>query len=567
MQRHLYALAALALVSTAPVLGQDTTGNPLNVFISLAGGAVTAVETAVATQATPSLSSTSPASAPASTMSAVTAATSTAAAAAATSSGLSHQTLLDIVIPVVVIGVLLLALLALCIYCCLRRRRRRSRTATPVPDDEVTTWRRPENPGRSYNPSTEASQIPMSQQPTVPLMAATTTTIPERPYTAEHPAFRNPNAANPFVPLPPSPRRTAPNARAGLTDGTVAGAPAFVEGSHTSRLRKSRSGLHDGYAAPYGNTTRVYADPSTDPDVGPVGAGAGLNDPYDRFGAPPQGNYYNRYGELVVPALEHGDHPTYAGPSQSQSQSQHQSQSRKPLLPGLDTTSGTSAAGGQEKRDRPPTPFGLSGLGGTSSPPLATNTSTSSSNQNQPQSPYARIGAPYTAQHVQQLQTDQPSLSLLHTNTNAPIPYPTPSQSRSIATRSRGPAPGTPPLVPSRSPNRRSAFRDSTYDSFGSERHAGSVESGSGGSGSGSAESWQTGRMERMDRPWEERERRYSAGSGAGARRASGSPGVGVGGKNGGGSPGVGGKRLRFSDVDAEEGQGRRWSQGVGEAL
>ncbi|MCJ1382650.1 hypothetical protein MMC17_005763 [Xylographa soralifera] len=526
----------MALASVTSVLGQDTTGNPLNVFISVAGGAVTAIETAVATQSTPAASSTSPASAPASTTSAAPAATSTtaaAAAAAASSGGLSHQTLLDIIIPVVVIGVILLALAALCIYCCLRRRRRSRRTATPVADEEVTTWRRPENPGRTYGP-VEAQQIPMSQQPTVPLMAATA----ERPYTADHPAFRNPNTENPFVPLPPEPRRTAPNSRVGLTDGMVAGAPAFVETPYagTSRLRKSRSmsrstsggGLHDiygGHNPNYGNTTNVYPNPY--PNAGPIGTG--LNDPYDKFDNPSQpGNYYNKYGELVVPALEHGNN-TYQPHDLSTT-------THKPLLPALNTAPTT-------ERDHPPTPFGLTGL--NNNPPTPSG----------PQSPYARIGSPYTDQHVHHLQTDRPSVDLLRTDHPypGPIPLPTPAQTRSA---SRRPGYNTPPLVPSRSPNRRSQFHDSTYDSFGSADKAASVESGSG-----SAESWQTSQMQPPPAaPWEDRERRYSAGSRE--RRYSGSPRT-----SGVGTP-TNGRRLRFSDVSMEEpGRNVRFSQGVGEAL
>ncbi|MCJ1286245.1 hypothetical protein MMC26_005590 [Xylographa opegraphella] len=499
MQRPLYTIAAMALASATSVLGQDTTGNPLNVFISLAGGAVTAVETAVATQSTPSASSTSPASAPASTTSAGPAATSTttAAAAAASPGGLSHQTLLDIVIPVAVIGAVLLALLALCIYCCLRRRRRSHRATTPVPDEEVTTWRRPSNPGRAYAPPS-THPIPMSQSPTVPLMAAG----PSRPYPSDHPAFRNhhnPNAANPFVPSPPSPRRTAPNARAGLTDGMVAGAPAFMEAAPGPRVRKSRSmsrstsgaGLYDSYGgphSPYGNTTTVSAAPHPTSS-----SGGGLTDPYDRFGGP-QAPYYDPYGELAVPALEHA-------------------------LPGTQA----------QKRDRPPTPFGFGG------PPAPAPPSPG------PHSPYARIGSPYTEQHVQQLQTDRPSIDLLRADPSTTMP----------------------PRLPSRSPNRRSAFHDSTYDSFGSgagERAPASVDSGSG-SGDTSVESWQTSRAHvAQPQPWEDRERRYSAGSGA-RRYSASSSRVSVG----------GGRRLRFSDVEGEGGEwgvgGRRVSQGVGEAL
>lgn len=46
---------------------------------------------------------------------------------------------------------------------------------------------------------------------------------------SEHPAFRNyDESENPFIPAPPPPRRTAPNSRVGLTDGTVPGEDPFL---------------------------------------------------------------------------------------------------------------------------------------------------------------------------------------------------------------------------------------------------------------------------------------------------------------------------------------------------
>ena len=53
------------------------------------------------------------------------------------------------------------------------------------------------------------------------------------PQMAEHPAYRN-SHENPFVPTPPPPRRSAPNSRVGLTDGTVPGQPPFVTGGKNS---------------------------------------------------------------------------------------------------------------------------------------------------------------------------------------------------------------------------------------------------------------------------------------------------------------------------------------------
>ncbi|OAL21227.1 hypothetical protein AYO22_08190 [Fonsecaea multimorphosa] len=65
---------------------------------------------------------------------------------------------------------------------------------------------------------------------------------------SEHPAFRNSHRSsqgyeNPFVPVPPPPRRTAPNSRPGLTDGTVPGDEPFVkEVGRPSRPDSASSG-------------------------------------------------------------------------------------------------------------------------------------------------------------------------------------------------------------------------------------------------------------------------------------------------------------------------------------
>ncbi|KAL8674548.1 MAG: hypothetical protein Q9168_001066 [Polycauliona sp. 1 TL-2023] len=61
------------------------------------------------------------------------------------------------------------------------------------------------------------------------------------PNMQQHPALRNnSNTDNPFVPVPPSPRRQAPNSHAGLTDGTVPGPSPYVV-PDAQRLHKPRS--------------------------------------------------------------------------------------------------------------------------------------------------------------------------------------------------------------------------------------------------------------------------------------------------------------------------------------
>ncbi|MCJ1407632.1 hypothetical protein MMC19_001703 [Ptychographa xylographoides] len=570
MQRQLYAVVAIAIAQATGISAQST--NPLNVFISLAGSAATAVQSAEAAQTTAASTSSTPSSASstAASTSAAAAATSSAAAAAATG-GLSTQTKLDIIIPVVVIGVLALLLLALCIFCCLRKRRRSRRVQTPVRDEEVTNWRRPNNPGRVYDGVDSRGQVPMSQQPTVPLMTAAGPSS-NRPYTADHPAYRH---ENPFVPVPPSPRRTAPNSRAGLTDGMVVGAPAYVDSANSNqRLHKSRSmsrstsgvGLNDGYNNNKNNGNGLGYDdiPLVGAGVGAgaLGVGSGLNDPYDKFSGRPNnnGNYYNQHGEIAVPILDHNRHSQTGNYPNSPDD---YNRTNKPELAPLNTD-----------RNRPPTPFGLSALGSNPhhNQPQRESTGEPMVSPESPQSPYHRIGSPYNDMHVHHLQTGRPSSDLTRIDQAYPAPIQPaaytslPSSRPRDSTRRSGYA--TPPTVPSRSPNRRSQYHDSTYDSHNSQdSHT--------GSGSGSVESWATTNQIPQplppSAPWEDRERRYSNGSPG--RKYSGSPRQSLNGNgNGSGTPtsvSGHGKRLRFSDVqqDLEPDWNHRYSQGVGEAM
>ncbi|MCJ1252448.1 hypothetical protein MMC24_000254 [Lignoscripta atroalba] len=229
MHRQAFVAAVAAIVSAAGVHGQ-TTINPLNEFIGMAGSAA-AVASSAAAKETRSSSTTS-----ASPTSATAAATSSAAAAVApASSGLTSRNRLIIIIVCIIVGVLLLLLIAGCLYCCLARRRRQKRATTPVPDDEMNTWRRPSNPGRQYTPVSGPVQTSgLTQHPTVPDM----TMVDRRPM-EEHPALRH---ENPFVPIPPVPRK-AVNSRPDLTGGTIPGDDAYVM-QPRNYLRKSRSQSH-----------------------------------------------------------------------------------------------------------------------------------------------------------------------------------------------------------------------------------------------------------------------------------------------------------------------------------
>ena len=285
-------LAVIVAFSHVPLIfGQATsTDNPLNAFISAAGSAAAAIssanaqETGLATSTQTSSSSPSPTS------------TTSPAATSSTSHGLSTRTKLEIIIPVVVVGLLLLLGIILCACCCLRRRRRRrsERAVTPVADEEVNGWRRSNHGGRAYAPVHNETQAPsMEQQPTIPLMASV-----HHSATQEHPAYRQ---ENPFVPVPPPTRKSAPNSRPGLTDGIVPGANAYVGVSQSpGRLHKSRSiprnssrtGLNNEYNEFHDTHAQMPTHNGIDRPSTPFGL-SGTAEPYKGRKSGP----YNQVGE------------------------------------------------------------------------------------------------------------------------------------------------------------------------------------------------------------------------------------------------------------------------------
>ncbi|KAL8712279.1 MAG: hypothetical protein Q9220_003430 [cf. Caloplaca sp. 1 TL-2023] len=249
----------------------QSSANPLNEFIGAANSAVGIISSANAQQTTASSSPTSSSTTPTQ-----AAATSASPTAAAKHSGINHTTLI-VAIVCAVVGALLLALLVgLCCWCLARRRRRRrSQTHQPI-DDEVKTWRsnEPKNPGREYSPHRNGRVASMEQQPMIPPVAK----VPDM---QQHPALRNNNnnVENPFVPVPPSPRRSAPNSRAGLTDGTVPGAAAYVlpeaQRLHKPRSRSSSSPRIASSSHTALPTTNTASRPST-----PFGL-SGIGQPYE----------------------------------------------------------------------------------------------------------------------------------------------------------------------------------------------------------------------------------------------------------------------------------------------
>ncbi|KAI4276126.1 MAG: hypothetical protein LQ337_002707 [Flavoplaca oasis] len=265
---HLHSAALLLASIAGVVMSQATTSvNPLNDFIGSVNSAAADLNSAAARE-TPASSSSSSSTTP------TQAAATSASPSAAPSDGGINRTTLIVAIVCAIIGALLIALLVgLCCWCLARRRRRRRLNTAHQPiDEEVKTWRsnEPKQPGRDYSPH-RSSHISMEQQPMIPPAAK----VPDM---QQHPALRNnSNAENPFVPMPPSPRRQAPNSRAGLTDGTVPGEHPYVL-PEAQRLDKPRSRSNSrprngsNTALPTTNTT---SRPST-----PFGL-SGIGRPYE----------------------------------------------------------------------------------------------------------------------------------------------------------------------------------------------------------------------------------------------------------------------------------------------
>ena len=168
--------------------------------------------------------------------------TDSSATASASHSGNGGNNNLPIILGCV-LGALALGLFILAILLCCRRRSRRRKAAIRAralsPDDhEVESWKHPTGNYHSRHGSNKEL-----------LGTGTTTGAVAAPLMIEHPAFRNHQQhENPFVPVPPPPRKSAPNARAGLTDGTVAGDAPYLTEKGTGRplSRKSEDSSHKG---------------------------------------------------------------------------------------------------------------------------------------------------------------------------------------------------------------------------------------------------------------------------------------------------------------------------------
>lgn len=288
MQHRVLLSVAVALSSAVGVMTQDATssGAPLNSFIDAAHSAAAVVSSENAKQTTASSSSSSTSASPS-----PAAATSSPSAAPAKSSGSNTGLIVGLVVGIV--AALLLGILITLLCCCLarRRRRRRAHEIEPVHDEEIKTWRsdQPANPGRTYSPPHQHNRDHIvEQQPLVSSMATAAA-----PNMAEHPAHRH---ENPFVPVPPNPRRGAPNSRPGLTDGTIRGADPYIVPPFTERNRvrgggmlpigsrsRSRSNTDSTPSSSLPiQSTSAHSTPPTQPTTSPSPAPlSGIGKPYD----------------------------------------------------------------------------------------------------------------------------------------------------------------------------------------------------------------------------------------------------------------------------------------------
>lgn len=308
MQRQLLFSAAIVLSNIGIVAGQTaaTTSNPLNDFIGAAGAAASVVRSA-ASKETPSSTSSS-SSAPSATP--PPAAATPSHSAAPTHHGLSSGAKIGIIVGCIVGALLILAILGLLCCCLIRRRRKRRRSATPVVEREAQPWKSPINPGRHYSNYTPAQQghIPMEQSPTVPLMAAAATephraTHSQAPSLSQHPAMRQ-GPENPFVPVPPSPRRTVSSSRNGSKDAwAMGGEPNILpEKQHLQGHSRSRSN-----SRPLSGPLPTHADTNRPPT--PFGL-SGFGTPtgqkiHDSKGAsPPYSGIGQPYEDMHVHVLQ-----------------------------------------------------------------------------------------------------------------------------------------------------------------------------------------------------------------------------------------------------------------------
>lgn len=383
MQRQIVLPALIALASASTALGQSLGDflNGVNSAKNIIQSASASAAAAAATASSSSLlsSTATPSSSPSASQTSPT--SSPSATPAPAKPGSSNKTLI-IAVVCAVVGALLLALILLGVCCCLMRRRRKARknriTAVAPADDEIQSWKseKPQNPGRTYIPS-QYGRVPSTEHlPMIPPTAAGG----RHPDT--HPAYR---PENPFVPVPPSPRRSAPNSRSGLTDGNVPGdAPYVVPMAEPERQRlRSRSRSH----------SRSRPTTATDMASGGLPMRADADRPSTPFGLSGIGQPYE---DMHVHVLQN------EAPSQTLRQSLN---NRDPLM---SAQPHNNAAGYTTPPNVPGYPSRRS-FQSTESPYTTASDGTSSTASEEYRAPYApAISVPNTQPYSHRLNYDPP---------------------------------------------------------------------------------------------------------------------------------------------------------------
>ena len=236
---------------------------------------------------------------------------------------------------------------------------------TTPEDDEVDAWRG----------SDRATQPMMAEQPRTGQYYNNVSGPPGQqgtPSLSQHPAYRGmeTGSSNPFVPVIPPPRRSAPNAKPGLTTDTVPGQDAYTTPPKTPNGKEPATNHHGGAVAAgaAGLATGAAA-----------GAAAGHISRKPINGSPsrihtsdlpeavsPTEGYPNRYqnyhNDVTSPVSPIGGYGGGYGQGMDRppSYGHARSPSHQPLMAGSPTNNNLPT---NYTEDRPATPFGLMGAG------------------------------------------------------------------------------------------------------------------------------------------------------------------------------------------------------------
>ncbi|KAL9621971.1 MAG: hypothetical protein Q9160_003633 [Pyrenula sp. 1 TL-2023] len=286
----------------------------------------------------------------------------------------------------VIFGLLLLLVIALIAFCCIRRRRRRnhmSRHVLSPDDDEVDRWR-----GGHHRESLNAGWRPPGATGSYTHISAGGPAATDAPELRDHPAFRNEHdtemsqPTNPFVPVPPAPRRSAPNSRAGLTDGSRPGQEPFLHrhaGATAAAAGFGGAALGAAAAKRHNNRRKSSSSESpSPPQHGILRKPVRNSDSYEKLDHSPMPEAYFPSQKSPYSTHDHDNYGPYT-PSHTRNDS---TAATAPLIPGSDpekhtynpdhsdlNTDPSAPLPTHYTSDRPATPMGLMAFGSKSNKP------------------------------------------------------------------------------------------------------------------------------------------------------------------------------------------------------